>query len=315
MSTSRSSSSPFHNSPNGVVPTATATMASGVVTGITLVTPGSGYTSAPTVTILDANAVNPTAATAVATIGIGQIDVTAGGLGYSSAPTVAILDNGTADLGASATATVAVKGAVTAINVTAAGAGYLTPGLKKFVDTLPGLTPAGANSYGEYIPVAVPDTTTYPGADYYEIAVVQYRQQFSSQLPPTLLRGYVQLSTAVTKTLLDSTGSLVDGQVPLSNANLDPAGADTPIVGYTGLDKPHYLGPTIIASKNRPVRILFRNLLPTGVGGDLFLPVDTSLMGSGAGPRHDATRRQRCADRHVTGSGHRHRRRAQPDVR
>ena len=32
------------------------------------------------------------------------------------------------------------------------------------------------------------------------------------------------------------------------------------------------------------MRILFRNLLPTGVGGDLFLPVDTSLMGSGAGP-------------------------------
>ncbi len=41
---------------------------------------------------------------------------------------------------ASATATVAVKGSVTAINVTAPGAGYLTPGLKKFVDTLPGLT-------------------------------------------------------------------------------------------------------------------------------------------------------------------------------
>ena len=32
------------------------------------------------------------------------------------------------------------------------------------------------------------------------------------------------------------------------------------------------------------MRILFRNLLPTGVGGDLFLPVDTSLMGSGMGP-------------------------------
>ena len=104
-----------------------------------------------------------------------------------------------------------MKGAVTAINVTAAGAGYLTPGLKKFVDTLPGLTPAGANNYGQYIPVAVPDTTTYPGADYYEIAVVQYRQQFSSQLPPTLLRGYVQLSTSVVPGM----------HAPLTNANLD----------------------------------------------------------------------------------------------
>ena len=32
------------------------------------------------------------------------------------------------------------------------------------------------------------------------------------------------------------------------------------------------------------MRILFRNLLPTGSGGDLFLPVDTTLMGAGPGP-------------------------------
>ena len=51
------------------------------------------------------------------------------------------------------------------------------------------------------------------------------------------------------------------------------------------MDKPHYLGPTIIATKNRPVRVLFRNLLPTGVAGDLFLPVDTTVMGAGAGPK------------------------------
>ncbi len=120
----------------------------------------------------------------------------------------------------------------------------------------------------------MPDTTTYPGTDYYEIAVVQYRQKFHRDLPATLLRGYVQLSTPV-----------VPGkQVALTNANLDPKGPDTPIAGYTGVDTPHYLGPTIVAQKDRPVRILFRNLLPTGVAGDLFLPVDTSLMGAGPGP-------------------------------
>ena len=32
------------------------------------------------------------------------------------------------------------------------------------------------------------------------------------------------------------------------------------------------------------MRILFRNLLPTGHGGDLFLPVDSTLMGAGPGP-------------------------------
>ncbi len=263
--------------PSGVQATGTATMdANGVVTAVDVVTPGSGYTKAPTVTIKDLGA-TPVAipATATATINIGQIDVTSGGQGYDAAPTVDITDlGGTASVPATATASVAVKGAVTVVNVTAAGAGYLTPGLKKFVDTLPGLGPTGANDLGQYIPVAVPDTTTYPGSDYYEIAVVQYRMKFHRDLPATLLRGYVQLST-----------SIVPGnQVPLSNANVDPTKPATPIVGYTGVDNPHYLGPTIVATKDRPVRILFRNLLPTGSGGNLFLPVDTSLMGSGPGP-------------------------------
>ena len=54
--------------------------------------------------------------------------------------------------------------------------------------------------------------------------------------------------------------------------------------GYFGVTPPQYLGPVIAATKNKPVRIIFRNLLPTGAGGDLFLPVDTTLMGSGMGP-------------------------------
>ena len=265
------------NLAGGVQATGTATMVSGVVTAVDVVAPGSGYTSAPTVTIWDGaiGTLAPTPAAATATIGIGQIDVTTGGAGYDSAPTVDITDSGgTASVPASATASVAVKGAVTGITVNNPGAGYLTPGLKKFVDTLPGLGPTAANDLGQYIPVAVPDTTTYPGTDYYEIGVVQYRMKFHRDLPATLLRGYVQLSTSV----------VPGNRVPLSNANLDPALPDAPIASYTGVDNPHYLGPTIVASKNKPVRIVFRNLLPKGAGGNLFLPVDTSLMGSGMGP-------------------------------
>ncbi len=264
--------------PGGTQATASATMdANGVVTGVTIADAGSGYTSAPTVTITDASKNDPTtAATVTATIGVTNIDITDGGQGYDSAPTVTIADTvGTADKGASATARVAVKGSVTGITVTAPGAGYLTPGLKKFVDTLPGEGEANANDLGQYIPVAQPDTTTYPGTDYYEIAVVQYREKMHRDLPATLSRGYVQLSTSV-----------VPGKkLPLGNANLDPSKGDTPVAGgYTAVDKPHYLGPTIKATKNRPVRVLFRNLLPTGVDGDLFLPVDTTVMGSGPGP-------------------------------
>jgi FtsP/CotA-like multicopper oxidase with cupredoxin domain len=50
------------------------------------------------------------------------------------------------------------------------------------------------------------------------------------------------------------------------------------------VDTPRFLGPLIAARKDRPVRIVFYNLLPTGGKGDLFLPTDSSMMGSGMGP-------------------------------
>ncbi len=188
--------------------------------------------------------------------------------------------------GTGATATAAIdNGVVSAITVTKPGSGYTTAGgIKKFVDTLPGLGAAGVNNLGQYIPVAVPDTTTFPGTDYYVIAVVQTREQMSSSLPGsglgtgTLLREYVQLST----------GNVPGKQVPLVTAKLD--GTTTPTLmpdGITqaiGVDDPHYLGPTIVAQKDRAVRITFYNLLPTGSDGDLFLPTDSSLMGSGMAP-------------------------------
>ncbi len=116
----------------------------------------------------------------------------------------------------------------------------LTGGMKKFVDGLPGLGAGAANNLGQYIPVAVPDTTTYPDSDYYIIELGEYTEQMHSDLPPTTLRGYRQ------------------------------EGGEF-----------HYLGPAIVAQMDRPVRILFRNLLPTGMGGNLFIPVDTTVMGSG----------------------------------
>ncbi|HEU5108798.1 MAG TPA: hypothetical protein VFT95_09595, partial [Micromonosporaceae bacterium] len=153
----------------------------------------------------------------------------------------------------------------------------VTGGIRKFVDGLPGLNAGAANNLGQYIPVATADTTTYPGSDYYEIGVVQYREKMHSDLPATLLRGYVQLSTDV----------VPGARVPLTNAALD--GGTTPATDpqgnqVYGVDRPHNLGPLISAHKDRPVRIKFRNLLPTGAAGDLFLPVDTTVMGAGMGP-------------------------------
>ncbi len=45
-----------------------------------------------------------------------------------------------------------------------------------------------------------------------------------------------------------------------------------------------YLGPVIVAQRDRPVRILFVNDLPNNSGGDLFIPVDPTVMGAGMGP-------------------------------
>jgi FtsP/CotA-like multicopper oxidase with cupredoxin domain len=124
-----------------------------------------------------------------------------------------------------------------------------TPPIRKFVDTLPGLTAAGANNLGQYIPVANPDTTSYTNEDYYEIGLREYTERMHTDLPSgTRLRGYYQINNGT--------------------------------VGVTDHTN-HYLGPVIIATRGRAVRIKFVNQLPTGAGGNLFVPVDTTIMGSG----------------------------------
>ena len=272
------------------------------VTGVTVTSPGSGYSTAPAVVVRDGTQFDQinhteafTAAVATATLEVQAVVLDTYGAGYTSDPLVTFADAG-AGTGAAATATTDY-GAVIGLNLITPGSGYITPGgIKKFVDGLPGLGEAGENNLGQYIPVAVPDTTTFPddpstpdvdeGADYYVIAVVQTREQMSSSLPGsglgtgTLLREYVQLST----------GNVPGKEVPLQTALLD--GTTTPTLmpngsQAIGVDQPHYLGPTIVAKKDRAVRIVFYNLLPTGTEGDLFLPTDSSMMGSGMGPGAD----------------------------
>ena len=135
--------------------------------------------------------------------------------------------------------------------------------LRKFVDSLPGLGAANQNNLGQYIPIAIPDTTSYPGSDYYEIGLKEYTQKMHSDLPKaTKLRGYYQINTT------------------------DP----------TVQNVTQYLGPLIIAKtydptkapgvagNGKPVRIKFTNNLPTGSAGNLFIPTDRELMGAGRGP-------------------------------
>ncbi len=144
-----------------------------------------------------------------------------------------------------------------------------TDPIRKFVDTLPGLGSAQANNLGNYIPVGVPDRTTYPGSDYYSIDLIDYTQKLHSDLPKaTKLRGYIQHGAPGVNTL-NGTAS-------------------------------NYLGPVIVAKRDRPVRVKFSNLLSQGALGNLPLPMDSSLMGSGAGPG-GTTFTQNRAELHLHG--------------
>jgi FtsP/CotA-like multicopper oxidase with cupredoxin domain len=254
----------------------------GQITAIVLDEPGSGYSKAPNVVIRDGTLQDPliggSGASATATLNITSIVVDTPGDGYVSAPTVAIIDS--TGSGASATATVSA-GAITAINLTAGGSGYITGGgIKKFVDPLPGLCVPGANCpdwaanpAAKAIPLALSTQKTYNGitADEYQIGLVQYRSRFSSSLPASLVRGYVQIA---------GPAPCAAGTYELFNENVNPAIAAA-TTGYCGVTPPQYLGPVIAATKDKPVRIIFRNLLPKDAGGDLILPADSTLMGSG----------------------------------
>ncbi|NVN97828.1 MAG: multicopper oxidase domain-containing protein, partial [Geobacteraceae bacterium] len=144
--------------------------------------------------------------------------------------------------------------------------------LRKFIDSLPGLGVTGANTMGNYIPIAVKGTNPVPGdpADYYEIELTDYNQQLHRDLPG-----------------------------PLNPAT--PAALGTKLRGYRDLNggtRPYYLGPLILArsydptkaantaGNGAPVRIKFVNNLGASPGtGDLFLPVDETAMGAGLGPK------------------------------
>ncbi len=126
-------------------------------------------------------------------------------------------------------------------------------GIRKFVDSLAGLN--AANNIGQMVTIATPDTVTFPGSDYYEISAVGYSEKMHSDLPPTQLRGYVQ-----------------------TNMGTDASGKNT-----VAPHPVHYLGPLIIGHSGVPVRIKLINALPTGAAGNLPLPSDKTLLGSGLG--------------------------------
>ncbi len=203
----------------------------------------------------------------------------AGGTGYVN-PQVTISDpTGT---GASATAT-ATAGVITGVTVGAGGSNYIIPQVT-IVDVGAGGSLASPTCGGlgqpacgsgalatadlggpftggmlkfqaaDQLPdlkatIPTADQGTFLGSDFYVIGLKDNPIQMHSSLPPTMVRGYCQLANAAATTCMGT---------------------------------PSYLGPVILAQKNRPVRVLFKNLLPAAAaGGNLAVPVDRTYMGAG----------------------------------
>jgi hypothetical protein len=231
----------------GVANWANSPLPAGAITSFTVVSAGSGY-STPVVVIADTTGTGATApaVTLNASGGIATMTGGGGGTGYI-APQVTIIDYGPGGTPAAPTCggltqPACGSGAMAIANI----GGAISGGIRKFVDPLalplPNLT------------LAVPDTKTFPGSDYYVIALQEYAPKMHTDLPATKMRGYVQLNNGT-----DAAGNNTVAPPPIN-----------------------YLGPVILAFKNRPVRVLFKNMLPTGLGGNLFIPVDTTYMGAGA---------------------------------
>jgi spore coat protein A len=76
--------------------------------------------------------------------------------------------------------------------------------IRKFITTLPGLGPAGANNIGQYLPLATKTTASFAGAatDVYSLGVKQFGEKMHPDLPAaTHFWGYYDLATGDQKYL------------------------------------------------------------------------------------------------------------------
>jgi FtsP/CotA-like multicopper oxidase with cupredoxin domain len=161
--------------------------------------------------------------------------------------------------------------------------------LRKFVNKLPGVGAGAANDLGQYITLAVPEKWVTPGGtttndDYYELGVVEFTEKLASAK---------WLATPGNNgvALYYPDGSPIYQRDAAGQFVLDATGAK---IQVRAVSAPHALGPLIQARSGTAVRLKVTNLLPVGRAetvngvfkrnGDLFLPVDKTLVGTGVGP-------------------------------
>jgi hypothetical protein len=153
---------------------------------ITLDTPGSGYTSTPTVTIGSGSGTavpGPTAHSGVGNLGVISVTLTNGGAGYTSNPTVSFSGGGGS--GAAATATIQTTSVstsfVASVSVTNGGTGYTTA---------PSVSFSGGGGAGA-VAVATITTSTVTNAYIDHIDVSPHGSGYSSNPTVTITGGAV----------------------------------------------------------------------------------------------------------------------------
>jgi hypothetical protein len=109
--------------PSGVTATAIAIMsATGTISSIEIIDGGSGYITAPSVTIQAAVSGGTTSTGWTATLTAGRVTAISGGSAGDYRPTITISSGG--GTGATATTTLNTLGSITGVMITAAGSGY-----------------------------------------------------------------------------------------------------------------------------------------------------------------------------------------------
>jgi hypothetical protein len=195
----------------GTGASATATVVNGVVTGVTVTSPGSGYSS-PTVSFLEGTGASATVNALEGTQTVVGVAITNTGSGYTTAPTVTFtLGGGTTQATGTAVIT---NGKVTSVTVLTAGAGYTGTATVTFSGGTP-TTPATGNAImsGQ----SIGDITVTAGSGYTFPPAVTFEE-------PSLLTGTRATGVAIINALGNVIGIQVTnagsgytvGQFPIS---------------------------------------------------------------------------------------------------
>ena len=242
--------------------TATATVSGGAVTALTISDGGTGYTSAPTVSITGGGGSGASVGAMLSGGAVTALTITNGGTGYTSAPTVTITGGG--GTGATATATIS-GGAVTGYALTNPGSGYTSA---PTVTLDPSSDIRGLDSYGSSLWLV-------RGSVLWEMNSATATSSISSGSVGeiVLTSGGMNYIAAPTVTLTGGGGSGATATAIISNGVVTSITIDNGGTGYTSAPTVMFSLPALISRGTLPANLS----IPQGIASfaDSLWFVDT----------------------------------------